>query len=430
MIGNPTVFLPRDASAKIASAKAAAGGLRMTQVSADDFYVVDRVEVTARTWISVDVARQYAALRWDGSLHGGQWMRDVRAELSGTHLYLARRPGTCMPWEAFRELLPQVSDPGRGVGFLIVHNPEVPEELRTLGAPEFAGWIITRDGVSPLHIEVEPETLGISQLNDKWPVSQLASRSILIVGCGSIGSAAADALAKYGIGNVALLDPDRYLWHNMIRHTLPPEYVGRRKVDALKGHLTTHWPHQTVVAHPLDVVEDAHLVRPLMASVDLVLCAADGIAPRRVVSHLARRAHKPALLACVLNQGAVGEVLRLRPTPRFGCLLCHRAHLSATGAMDAEADQELDYGTGFVHQPMAAVPTDLHIIGALVAKAAVCTLLEAGGDHTQQLPGEHAVVGLRPTNDLAAPFDLKYAGEVRWSAIPQPRPECPTCGVT
>ena len=96
--------------------------------------------------------------------------------------------------------------------------------------------------------------------------------------------------------------------------------------------------------------------------------------------------------------------------------------------MDAEADQELDYGTGQVHQPMTAVPPDLQSVGILAAKAVVATLLESlHGDHTQRLPGEHAVIGLQPAGDLAAPFDISTAGEIRWASIPPPRHSCPTC---
>lgn len=431
MSGDPVVFLPRDAMDKIAQAAAAAGDLMMTKVSGDDFYVVSQVEPSKGLRLQVDVPKQYSALRWDGSRHAGQWLRDPRPELTAAHLYAGRRFDVGLPWTTFKQLVPQVEDPGNGLGLLIVHNPELPDTLRSLGAAEFAAWTITRDGAHPLHIAAEPQTVGIAQLDGPWPVAQLASKTIMIVGCGSIGSVAAESLAKYGVGNIDLIDPDRYLWHNMIRHVLGPEHVGRLKVTALKQHLTERWPHQTVAAHPLDVVEQAHQVRPLLAKADLVLCAADGIAPRRVVSHLARQARKPAVLACVLHQGAIGEVLRLRPTPKFGCLLCHRAHLAELGAIDAEADQELDYGTGFVHQPMTAVPTDLHLIGTLAAKVAVATLLEAShGDATQHLPGEHAVIGLRPTSDLAPPFDIKDAGDIRWETVPPPRSECSTCRLT
>ena len=85
-------------------------------------------------------------------------------------------------------------------------------------------------------------------------------------------------------------------------------------------------------------------MRPLFRRCSLVLCAADGVAPRRVVSHLARRAERMAVLACVLFDGVFGEVIRLRPWPGRGCLLCQRAHLKSTGRMDPEP--ALDRGSG------------------------------------------------------------------------------------
>ena len=76
--------------------------------------------------------------------------------------------------------------------------------------------------------------------------------------------------------------------------------------------------------------------------------------------------------------------------------------------MDAEADQELDYGTGRVHQPMTAVPPDLRYVGTFAAKVAIATLLESlHGDHTQQVPGEHAIIGLM----LATAVGAVVAGE-------------------
>lgn len=333
MDSSPTIFLPKDAKAAIASAKASHGSLQLTRVSGDDFYVITMVETARDYRVGVPADPRYAVLRWDGSQHEGQWLRSDRPDLAASHLYLARRPETRIPWDAFKEHIPTLNDPGKETGLLIVHDPDVPDELRQLGAPEFAGWSITRDGVTPLHVTVEPADLGIAQLQDQWPVEALTTRSALVVGCGSIGGAAAETLARYGLGRVSLVDPDRFLWHNVVRHVLPDKFVGRRKVDALKEHLGEQWPNQTLTTYPLDVVEDAHLIRPLLDGIDVVVCAADGIAPRRVVSHLARRAGKPAVLACVLHSGAIGEVLRLRPTPRFGCLACQRAHLKEIGLL-------------------------------------------------------------------------------------------------
>jgi hypothetical protein len=55
-------------------------------------------------------------------------------------------------------------------------------------------------------------------------------------------------------------------------------------------------------------------------------------------------------------------------------------------------------------------------------------LLEDLGYREQCLPSDHAIIGLQPKPDMAPPFDLEEAAEVRWRGLPDPRPECPTCG--
>lgn len=167
-------------------------------------------------------------------------------------------------------------------------------------------------------------------------------------------------------------------------------------------------------------------LRPLLEGASLVACAADGISPRRAVSHLARGAQVTAILACVLDDGGIGEVLRLRPGRRHGCLICQRLALEERGAIDAEGDQELD-GTGLFHKPMTAVRPDLRLVADLAAKSSVATLLEARGHGDQRLPGEQAVVALRTGHDLAAPFGPPALGMVHWYPVHPPQPGCWTC---
>jgi hypothetical protein len=425
---DPYIVLTGDGAAKIAASPSARGGLTMRYVSSEDLFVVNVVETAEGVRAQVDIPREYTALHWGDQTRPAQWVRKPTETINIDHFGMLRRPGATADFESFKTMVPRLVDPGAKYGILVTHQPDLIPELRDIGVCEFAGWLIHRDGVRPIHVEVEPATIGIEQLAGAWPIERVGANSVMLVGCGSIGSAAAEALAGYGIGRVELVDPDRFLWHNMLRHTLGSESVGRHKVSALQSHLAKSWPSQDVRAHRLDVVDGAHYVRRLIENVDLILCTADGIAPRRVVSHLARRSGTPAVLACVLDHGAVGEILRLRPSTRFGCLLCLRDHLAQRGAMDAEADQELGYGTGQVHQPMTAVPPDLCYVGTFAAKVAVATLLESlHGDHTQRLPGEHAVLGLRPGGDLKDPFDLDKPGDIRWSPIPPPRENCPTC---
>jgi hypothetical protein len=305
---------------------------------------------------------------------------------------------------------------------------DVPEEWRKVGVPEIAAWMVGAGyTATPLGIVLEGESDGVAQLEPGWPVSHLQTRSVAVVGTGSIGAAAAEALATYGLGKLVLIDYDRLLWHNLIRHVGSRRHVGMHKVHALARELRDLRPDTVVETHLLDVVHNADVVRGLLPDVDLVLCAADGVAARRTVSHLARRAKKDAVLACVLGDGAWGEVIRLRPRANHGCLLCLREHQVLAGAIDPEPAIDGGYDTGSPHRPMTAVGGDLHLVGQLAAKIAVATLLERSGQADQILPGELAIAALRPEPGRPAPFNLTFAGETGWSPAWTPLPGCPSC---
>jgi hypothetical protein len=144
-----------------------------------------------------------------------------------------------------------------------------------------------------------------------------------------------------------------------------------------------------------------------------------------VVNHIARRAGVPIVFACVLEHGALGEVVRI--TPETGCLMCYRRNLEEAGSLDPEPDLDRGYGTGSAHLPMTAVGGDLTTVGCLAAKIAVATLLERRGHWEQRLPGDALTVGLQPVPGRAAPFDIEEAAGFRWREIGPPRADCFTC---
>lgn len=76
---------------------------------------------------------------------------------------------------------------------------------------------------------------------------------------------------------------------------------------------------------------------------------------------------------------------------------------------------------------MTAVGADLDLVGSLAARVAVCTLLEQRGQPGQRLPGEHAILSLRPPGDLAPPFDAQHCLQLSWHPAVAPEPDCPTC---
>jgi hypothetical protein len=356
----------------------------------------------------------------------GYWYR-VQPELNAMWADLQRRRAT-LKLDGFAALVPTgFKTPGAGAYIAITYAPDAETAFPGFRIADLAAWHVSAGGVEAVDIECEPEIFGNAQLADQWPADLLAATAVMVVGVGSIGGAAVHALAGYGIGRLLLVDPDRLRWHNLVRHVCGPAHVGKVKVSALRDDLELLRPGTTVEAYPLDVVADADQIRPLLSRTDMVVCAADGVAARRVVSHLARRAGRDAVLACVLENGGIGEVLRLRPWKDRGCLVCQRQALAAAGGIDPEPNLDAGYGTGTRHRPMTAVGPDLHLVGQFAAKTAVATLLERGGHPDQRLSGEHALLALRPQPGWAPPFDLARAGETRWLAASPPLPGCPTC---
>lgn len=361
------------------------------------------------------------------SVSTGWWYR-AHPDLHLMWLAVRARRGTLMKLDAFRAVVPNGYKAPGDPGYLaITHAPGLKGAYPEHELPDLVAWHVTRAGARPISASVEPEVTGILQLKDHWPVKELQNKRIMLIGAGSIGSATAHALAGYGIGHLTLIDPDRLDWHNLVRHTSARRHIGRSKATALAEELALQRPDTAVTPLSLDVIEHADHIRALLTDTHLVVCTADGVAPRRVTGHLARRANLTAVLACVLHDGALGEVLRLHPWPRHGCLTCRRQSLAEAGGLDPEPALDAGYGTGTRHRPMTAVGSDLHLVAQLAAKTAVATILERAGHPDQRLPGEHALLGLRRQPDWAPPFNLGHTAELRWLPAAPPRSGCPTC---
>ena len=296
------------------------------------------------------------------------------------------------------------------------------------GDVDARSWSITAENAWPFFTEEFDEDVDSFQMLEAgWPMNYLATKKFTIVGLGSIGSAVLDVLLSYGIRQFTLVDPQRLQQKNLSRHRLGWNDVGRFKVAAFKEHYADRYPSAKIDALALDVEFSADVMRPIVAASDLVLAAPDGVVPRRVVSHLARRAGVPAILAAVLDDGRIGEILRLRPDFAVGCLTCQREAQEEVGGVELEQRIDPGYFEGTVDRPMTAVGGDLWLVGALAAKVAVATLLEAEGYVDQRLPGDHAVIGLHPSSDLADPFASSGPVDLHWTRGGPPRDGCPTC---
>jgi molybdopterin-synthase adenylyltransferase len=420
----PLLLLPSSAAGRIVVSQDRWGWLNLRVDRAEQLVMVVAFSEQERvTWpVTSPLMDTHYLQPADQVARSGLWYR-ARPDLHA-HWLTTRTRSAQLTVEGFRQLILggwQVLPVDRAVPVLTWTQLD--------GQPAWQAWWAARDGMTPADVHLIDEAADVfAPLSPAWPVELLAGVLVTVIGVGSIGSAAVEALAAYAVGRLALVDPDRLLQHNLARHRAGARHLGRPKVHAVAAQLAQRFPALDVEPLPLNVVDDADVMRPLVIRSDLVLVCADGVTPRRVANHLAVWARRPIVLTCVLEDGAVGEVLRVRPGSGFGCLLCHRAELQAAGRLDPEPGLDLPYGTGLQHRPMTAVGGDLALVGEFAAKAAVATLLEARGYHDQRLPAEHAVLGLRPVPGLTPPFDVTRAGDVRWSSVGPPRPSCPTCG--
>ena len=75
-----------------------------------------------------------------------------------------------------------------------------------------------------------------------------ADKSVVLIGCGSIGGYIAHTLAKSGVGKLLLIDKDVLEWANIGRHILGAQYIGLSKSEALKRSISKEMPHLTIEA--------------------------------------------------------------------------------------------------------------------------------------------------------------------------------------
>ncbi len=142
-------------------------------------------------------------------------------------------------------------------------------------------------------------------------------RQVLIVGVGGLGCPAALALARSGVRQLTLIDPDvvelgnlhRQPWH----HTAD---VGKPKVQSAAAKLERAFPGVQIVALRQRV--DASNAEALFRAHELVIDATDGVETKFLLSDTSVRTGTPLIYGGVLRF----EGLAMRIDPQGPCLRC------------------------------------------------------------------------------------------------------------
>lgn len=147
-----------------------------------------------------------------------------------------------------------------------------------------------------------------------------------LAGAGGTGSAVAEQLARLGVADVTVFDPDVLSASNTTRvYGSAPDQVGKPKVAVLSDHLARIAPTCHVTAVPGKITEEGKA--RLLAGCDVVFGCTDDEAGRMVLSRLATYQLIPVIDCGVLIDSAGGTVrgIHARVTvlhPGAACLLC------------------------------------------------------------------------------------------------------------
>ncbi len=143
----------------------------------------------------------------------------------------------------------------------------------------------------------------VARLYGDATLARFGSARIAVIGLGGVGTWAAEALARSGVGNLTLVDLDHVAESNTNRqiHALDPDY-GKAKVLAMAQRIRAIHPAADVRALEDFVSEDN--VERCLQNVDLVIDCIDHVAAKAA---LVAHAHRNAI-AIVTCGGAGGRV--------------------------------------------------------------------------------------------------------------------------
>ena len=149
----------------------------------------------------------------------------------------------------------------------------------------------------------------------------LGKKSVLLVGCGSVGSELALRLTSAGVGRLSISDPDTFSEENLYRHVLSVKDIGRFKTKALARAMALRhpWVEVTSWCKRLEKLRDPAVLRPF----DLVVIAIGSPTVERVFAEYCRQEALgvPVINCWLEGYGIGGHAILVMPEAK-GCWHC------------------------------------------------------------------------------------------------------------
>ncbi|MDL2328184.1 ThiF family adenylyltransferase [Desulfosarcina sp. OttesenSCG-928-A07] len=198
-------------------------------------------------------------------------------------------------------------------GALIQEQPILPNTLETISfAP------------CPVHQDFDPR---LAALLAGRPNNNILST--LLVGAGAVGSGVIEPLFREGRFKLTILDDDILLPHNLARHTLSRNNVGKFKAESLAKHLQAIMPTLApdyIVINILKISDDPKALSAIKSS-ELILDATASVPASRCICDLDSNARR---LSFFYNPSGTVAALLVEDKDRKIDLRCLEAHMYST----------------------------------------------------------------------------------------------------
>jgi molybdopterin/thiamine biosynthesis adenylyltransferase len=122
-------------------------------------------------------------------------------------------------------------------------------------------------------LEMADDSLDARRYRAGPEVQMLQGKHVAVIGCGSVGSFTVDLLARSGVGQFTLVDPERLIPGNCVRHLADRSHVPKKKADAVRDIIETSGFVEPGTTRTVDKHLNADLAAELLMNTDLVIDA-------------------------------------------------------------------------------------------------------------------------------------------------------------
>jgi molybdopterin/thiamine biosynthesis adenylyltransferase len=177
---------------------------------------------------------------------------------------------------------------------------------------------------------------GLRDIADRVPeLKKLPNASVAVFGLGCIGAPSAIELARCGVGELRLLDPDFVDPSAIARWPLGLAAAGLPKVEAVKEMIRVNYSRTKVSGHVRklgsvrheDVMSDLDLISRMAEGISLIYDATAEWGVQHFLSDFALEHRIPYVAVDGTQGGWGGRVCRITPGQTEGCWTCYQLWL-------------------------------------------------------------------------------------------------------